>query len=136
MVTNMPIRCDFGPKSLVYDVTEPRSLDSLALWQSEFIDQVGIEEHEEFAFIVVGNKVDLEAQRQVTKTKGEQVARELGAVAHFETSAKTGHNVEKAFYAAASTALKRSAQRKPYVVYVPPFLCPTLISSRNTPTIG
>lgn len=103
----------------MYDVTEPKSLESLAVWKSEFIDQVGIDEQEEFAFIVVGNKVDLDPLRQVTKTKGEQVARELGAVAHFETSAKTGHNVEKAFHAAASTALKRSAQRKPYVVCEP-----------------
>lgn len=106
---------------LVYDVTEPKSLDSLALWKSDFVDQVGLDEHEEFAFVVIGNKVDLDTQRQVTKAKGEQVAREIGAVAHFETSAKTGHNVEKAFHAAASTALKRSAQRKPYIVYVRAF---------------
>lgn len=101
----------------MYDVTEPKTLDSLSQWKSDFIDQVGIEEEDEFAFIVVGNKVDLEATRQVQRSKGEQVARELGAVAHFETSAKTAHNVEKTFHMAASTALKRTAQRKPYVVY-------------------
>jgi Ras-related protein Rab-7A len=111
----MSVTC---PKSLVYDVTDPRTLDSLAEWKSEFIEQVGTEEEEDFAFIVVGNKVDLEAARQVTRSKGEQVAREIGALAHFETSAKTAHNVEKAFHSAASNALQRNAQRKLYIVYV------------------
>lgn len=104
-------------RSLVYDVTDSKTLDSLAQWKSDFIDQVGIEEEDEFAFVVVGNKVDLEATRQVQRSKGEAMARELGAVAHFETSAKTAHNVEKTFHMAASTALKRTAARKPYVVY-------------------
>lgn len=118
---------------LVYDVTEPKTLDSLSQWKSDFIDQVGIEEEDEFAFVVVGNKVDLEATRQVQRSKGEQVARELGAVAHFETSAKTAHNVEKTFHMAASTALKRTAQRKPYVVYVPKLASITL-GSLNYPS--
>lgn len=93
-------------------------MESIPQWKSEFIDQVGSEEEDEFAFILVGNKVDLEASRQVTRTKGEQVARDIGAVAHFETSAKTAHNVEKAFHMAASTALKRNSQRKPFVMCV------------------
>lgn len=116
--THFRVYSDRGASSLVYDVTEPKTLDSLAQWKNDFIDQVGIEEEDEFAFIVVGNKVDLEATRQVQRSKGEQVARELGAVAHFETSAKTAHNVEKTFHMAATTALKRTSQRKAYVVYV------------------
>lgn len=107
----------FDGRSLVYDVTEPRTLDSLAQWKNDFIEEVGAEDGEDFAFIVVGNKVDLESQRKVNRATGEQVAKELGAVAHFETSAKTAHNVEKAFYTAALTSLKRSVP-KLYTVYV------------------
>lgn len=99
-------------------MTDSKTLESLPQWKSEFIEQVGNDDDDEFAFIVVGNKVDLEVTRQVTRAKGEQVARDIGAVAHFETSAKTAHNVEKAFHMAANAALKRNTQRKPVFSYV------------------
>lgn len=44
----------------------------------------------------MGNKSDLESQRQVTRERAEAVATELGAP-WFETSAKEGINVNEAF---------------------------------------
>uniref|UniRef100_A0A183C2R2 Mitochondrial pyruvate carrier n=1 Tax=Globodera pallida TaxID=36090 RepID=A0A183C2R2_GLOPA len=46
--------------------------------------------------MLIGNKSDLEARREVKKEEGEQFARENGLV-FMETSAKTAANVEEAF---------------------------------------
>jgi GTPase SAR1 family protein len=46
----------------------------------------------EEAFLLVGNKSDLEQERQVKKERGWELAQEYG-LAFIETSALTGHNV-------------------------------------------
>lgn len=46
--------------------------------------------------LLVGNKCDLEEKRSVSKQDGERLALEWGCQ-FFETSAKTGHNVQKVF---------------------------------------
>jgi len=46
--------------------------------------------------MLIGNKSDLEARREVKKEEGEAFAREHGLV-FMETSAKTAANVEEAF---------------------------------------
>lgn len=47
--------------------------------------------------VVVGNKSDLESERQVSNQEGADLARSFGAP-FFETSAKTRVNVEECFY--------------------------------------
>lgn len=47
--------------------------------------------------VVVGNKSDLESERQVSTQEGMELARNFGAP-FFETSAKTRVNVEESFY--------------------------------------
>ena len=46
--------------------------------------------------VLVGNKSDLEDYRQVTFKEGEEMAKNNN-IMFFETSAKTGENVEKIF---------------------------------------
>ncbi|MFQ5822239.1 MAG: hypothetical protein ACE5I5_19850, partial [Candidatus Heimdallarchaeota archaeon] len=48
-------------------------------------------------FVLVGNKIDLEAFRQVSQEEARDLAIELGAVSYIETSAKTGSEVRKPF---------------------------------------
>ena len=48
------------------------------------------------SIILVGNKVDLEDEREVTRKQAEELAANLG-VRYFETSAKTGQNIQKVF---------------------------------------
>jgi Ras-related protein Rab-7A len=49
---------------LVYDITDPHSLDNLDHWRKEFLDQVGGGIHglgdasTQFPFVVLGNKMD------------------------------------------------------------------------------
>jgi len=46
--------------------------------------------------MLIGNKSDLDARRQVSTEEGERFAKEHGLI-FMETSAKTAYNVEEAF---------------------------------------
>jgi small GTP-binding protein len=75
---------------IVYDVTRPRTLQNVRAW----FEDIRRFMPSPFQLVLVGNKIDL--HRQVDKTDGENLAREIGAD-YLETSAKTGENVDTAF---------------------------------------
>lgn len=77
---------------IIYDVTNGESFNALPSWKKDLHQFAG-----EIPFIIVGNKVDLKADRQVLKDEAKQVSLELKALDFFETSAKTGEGVEEAF---------------------------------------
>ena len=46
---------------LVYDITDPHSLDNLDHWRNEFVTQIGgglSSLSQSFPFVVLGNKID------------------------------------------------------------------------------
>eukprot|EP01080_Neovahlkampfia_damariscottae_P006392 gene6392-10399_t len=77
---------------MVYDITKKESFDNLQSWLND-IQQYA---EEDVGIILVGNKVDLENQRQVQKSDGEDWAKKL-EVPFLETSAKDAQNVDDAF---------------------------------------
>jgi len=79
---------------LVYDVTRHDSFAAIeSKWLKDFKNYV----KKEGAYILIGNKIDLEDQRSVRTEDGQKLAKEIGASSFIETSAKLGKNVEKAF---------------------------------------
>ncbi|RLN95931.1 hypothetical protein BBJ28_00014041 [Nothophytophthora sp. Chile5] len=52
---------------LVYDITNPKSFEKLDTWRDEFLAQAGPRDPDAFPFIVLGNKVDKETERRVSK---------------------------------------------------------------------
>ncbi|CAF4551351.1 unnamed protein product, partial [Rotaria magnacalcarata] len=94
---------------LVYDVTSPTSFRSLDSWRDEFLIQAGPRDPENFPFVVIGNKTDLD-NRMVTARKAQNWCSEKTNIPHFETSAKDGVNVEKAFETVARNALVREKE--------------------------
>ncbi|CAN0292930.1 unnamed protein product, partial [Ectocarpus sp. 8 AP-2014] len=96
---------------LVYDMSDPKTLDNTAYWMRSIRDTAG---SNRVQICLVGNKVDLreevgqEGQQQdlagmVETSTGRKVAEEFGAE-YFECSAKTGCMVEEAFIATATKA--------------------------------
>ncbi|MGQ4834009.1 MAG: GTP-binding protein [Candidatus Asgardarchaeia archaeon] len=76
---------------ICYDVTNRKSFENIPKWISE------VDQHcEEIPMVLVGTKKDLEDQRQVSAEEGQKLASAYG-MTFFETSAKTGENVEKPF---------------------------------------
>lgn len=92
---------------LVYDTTNAVTLNKLETWKKEFINQGGIDDTENFPFIVVGNKsdridkaVDLEVTKQFCEAHGNMPC--------FETSAKEGTGIPEAM----EEVVRRAAQQK------------------------
>ena len=76
----------------VYDITTPESLLRLPGWVSTLKKSAG-----EVPLVLIGNKVDLAPEeRRVSQDDALDLAKRLDAK-HFETSAKTGENVEDMF---------------------------------------
>ena len=77
---------------VVYDITRKDSFASIDKWISDLTSVAD----KKLTVVVIGNKCDLEDQRQVTKEEGEEKANQL-QVAFLETSALSGANLDKAF---------------------------------------
>lgn len=77
---------------VVYDVTQRTSFESVEKW----INQTKQHTDPNISLILVANKIDLAATREVTKEEGEAKAQTLG-IPYLETSAKDAINVDKAF---------------------------------------
>lgn len=56
---------------------------------------------------VVGNKCDRDGERQVSEDEGREAAQKLGVHLFFETSAKSGINVNELFLAIARAAIAK-----------------------------
>ncbi|OWZ17234.1 Rab7 family GTPase [Phytophthora megakarya] len=103
---------------LVYDITNPKSFEKLDTWRDEFLAQAGPRDPDAFPFIVLGNKVDKEADRRVHKEKAQEWCRSKNVqqpIQHFETSAKEATSVEEAFQTIASSALQKGQEDDIYV---------------------
>ena len=83
--------------ALVYDVTEPESLENLVRWRDEILDVV-----DDQPFVVVGNKIDLERTQQ--PEHAQQFA-DLIKARYLETSALDGNGVSQLFEALATLSL-------------------------------
>ncbi|KXS19547.1 ras-related protein rab-7a [Gonapodya prolifera JEL478] len=91
---------------LVYDVNSAKSFETLDSWRDEFLVQASPRDPDNFPFLVLGNKVDLEeGRRQVTAKRAMHWCQSKGNIPYFETSAKEAINVEPAFQAVAKMAL-------------------------------
>uniref|UniRef100_A0A914Z9W7 Ras-related protein Rab-2A n=1 Tax=Panagrolaimus superbus TaxID=310955 RepID=A0A914Z9W7_9BILA len=77
---------------LVYDITRRDTFNHLTSW----LEDARQHSNSNMVIMLIGNKSDLEARREVKKEEGEAFAREHGLV-FMETSAKTAANVEEAF---------------------------------------
>ncbi|XP_027002309.1 ras-related protein rab7 [Tachysurus fulvidraco] len=91
---------------LVFDVTAHGTFKTLDSWRDEFLIQAGPRDPDNFPFLVLGNKIDLE-NRQVTTKRAQAWCQSKNNIPYFETSAKEAINVEQAFQTIARNALKQ-----------------------------
>ncbi|CAB9512213.1 Ras-related protein Rab [Seminavis robusta] len=83
---------------LTYDISNRPSFDHVIGWMRDIKTRAP----PDCDIVLCGNKSDLDNDRVVTFDEGKQLADDYG-VQFFETSALTGHNVEKMFTALATT---------------------------------
>lgn len=89
---------------LVFDVTAPNTFKSLDSWRDEFLIQASPRDPENFPFVVLGNKVDLES-RAISAKRAQQWCQSKNNIPFYETSAKEAINVDQAFETIAKNAL-------------------------------
>jgi Ras-related protein Rab-6A len=77
---------------VVYDITNRDTFTHTEHWVNETKDL----KRDDAIFVLVGNKIDLEENRVVTKKEAEDFATEKGFLFH-EVSAKTGEQVQELF---------------------------------------
>mmetsp|Transcript_9551 Transcript_9551/g.17727 ORF Transcript_9551/g.17727 Transcript_9551/m.17727 type:complete len:214 (+) Transcript_9551:147-788(+) len=83
---------DAAAAVIVYDITRQSSFQGTRAW----ISDVRAERGDDAVLAVVGNKLDLAGERQVSEEEGRELAKELG-VLFLETSAKRGDHVNSLF---------------------------------------
>lgn len=81
---------------VVYDITQPASLDKAKVWIEELHKQAD----PNIVIALAGNKADLESRRAITTDEAREFAEEAGLI-FFETSAKDSLNVKDLFTALA-----------------------------------
>ena len=79
---------------IVFDVTRAATFESI---ESKWLKDFRTYAKRDAAYVLIGNKIDLNDQRAVSKEEGKTLAEKIQASDFIETSAKFGDNVEKAF---------------------------------------
>jgi len=92
---------------IIYSVTSRASFELVTKFQQKIF--MVKDEDEYFPMVIVGNKCDLDDQREVTPEEGLELAKTIGAP-FFETSAKTRVNVEAAFMECVREIRRRRTQ--------------------------
>lgn len=97
---------------LCYDVTNEKSLNNLASWKDEFLIQSNVLNPQDFPFIIIGNKIDVDESKKIpslSKKLMNITNNQLGGLSYpvFETSAKDSINVQAAFEVVAKMALQQ-----------------------------
>ena len=78
---------------IVYSVTSESSFQNIDIWLRELRTQSS----PDVKVILIGNKIDLEEQRKISREEGELFAKTNNLEKLIETSAKSGLNIEKTF---------------------------------------
>nr|XP_057923478.1 ras-related protein Rab-21 [Doryrhamphus excisus] len=77
---------------LVYDVTDDDSFQKVKSWVKELRKMLG----NDICLCIVGNKIDLDKDRNVSTEEAESYAASVGAK-HYQTSAKLNKGIEELF---------------------------------------
>ena len=89
---------------LLYDITNKYSFQSVNKWMESIKEAAG----EKISVILIGNKCDLEKEREVSKEEGKEKAKQFN-IPFYETSCKEGININEVFETLAEDILSKTS---------------------------
>ena len=92
---------------LMYDITDKATFDSIPDWIQSIKDLKG----DDFPLILLGNKIDLEEERNISKEEGQKFADKI-RIQFFETSNKNGINIQEAGLALIKKIIEKKEKEK------------------------
>ena len=101
---------------LVVDVTNEASFKSLDTWKKEFLDGASVTNPNDFPFVVLVNKMDEDPSKHLVQLSAvKQWCENNGGIPMYETSAKTGAQVDTAFLDVATKVVQsmKDVQQQP-----------------------
>ena len=93
---------------LVFDVTRIETFDKISRWYEDFKSSG----YKDLKLILIGNKIDLYAERKITTEQGMKLAEQLG-IPYLETSALNSEIVDEAFQTIAFKLIQDKIQMTP-----------------------
>ena len=93
---------------LVYSIDNMKTFSNLEIW----LNEIKTQSNPDIKIILIGNKVDLEDTREVSKEQGEKFCSDHNLCYFMETSAKTGFNAQNLFKKAGSILYEEHLKNK------------------------
>lgn len=93
---------------LTFSVDDVQSFKNVPMWRKEFLYYADVKEPQQFPFVVIANKSDLES-RAVSTEEIRAWCEANGNLPFLETSAKNSSNVDEAFHEAVEKLLTLEA---------------------------
>ena len=93
---------------MVYSIDNFNSFHSLEYW----IDEIKAKANPDINFFLIGNKCDLEENRQVSREQGQEFSDNNNVRLFLETSAKTGLNAQNVFVEASKLLYEQHLKYK------------------------
>ncbi|MHA1798446.1 MAG: Rab family GTPase [Candidatus Helarchaeota archaeon] len=89
---------------IVYDLTRKKTIDDIKMWYEDVIKNT-----EKIPCILIGNKSDLKIEREISPNDVNDLIEKEGLdiKIKFETSAKTGENVEEGFHSLVKLLIRK-----------------------------
>lgn len=91
---------------LMYDITNPVSLENLPCWTQIIRKQTG-----DIPIMLIGSKKDLEELRAVSIEQGNLAVKKYNLTSFMEIFSKTGENVEEVFEALARLMIQKEDKK-------------------------
>ena len=82
---------------LVFDITDADSFKNIESWRSEFLGQLNPHNPNEFPFVLLGNKCDMQNEMQVKNEDIQNYCKEHNNMPFYMCSAKDNINLDEAF---------------------------------------
>jgi Ras-related protein Rab-7A len=97
---------------LVFDITDSESFKNIESWRTEFLEQLNPPNPNEFPFVLIGNKCDLQKDMQVDNEAIQNYIKEHNDMPFYMCSAKDNINLEEAFNKIVEMAIENNKKNE------------------------